>query len=88
MADVALNDEKFNQLGVIGSRAGIAGAILLSTNSDYSPYGYILFLVSSICLVMWGRANNFKHQFEMQVVFTLVNLNGLVNWLLIPLFNQ
>lgn len=85
MSEAAQSTEAHAALGTIGGRCGIAGAVMLSMNNVLSPYGYVLFLISSLCLLYWGRANNFRHQIEMQLVFTAVNTFGLYNWILKPL---
>lgn len=77
--------ERFPLVGKIGARLGILGAGLLALNNSYSPFGYLFFLASSVSLVCWGKANGFRHQIEMQFVFTLVNMIGLYNWVIKPL---
>lgn len=77
--------EESSKVGLIGSRLGIAGALLLSLNNAYSPFGYVLFLLSSLCLLYWAKKNCFSHQIEMQLVFTAVNAIGGYNWILKPM---
>ena len=78
----ALVNERAALCGKLGARLGIAGALLLAANIPASPYGYVLFLASSLCLSHWGHVNGFKHQLEMQLVFTAVNCFGAYRWLL------
>lgn len=81
-------EEKLPNVGKAGARLGIIGAGILALNNSFSPFGYLFFLASSITLVYWGKANRFRHQVEMQFVFTLVNMLGLYNWVIRPLFDQ
>ena len=70
-------------LGWAGTTFGIAGAALLSLNIAISPIGYLLFLVSSILLSLWAYRDRHTHQLVMQMVFTAINLNGVINWLVL-----
>lgn len=74
------------KIGRIGARLGICGAILLSLNNAVSPFGYVLFLSSSLSLMYWAKRNRCSHQFEMQLVFTAVNALGGYNWIIKPMF--
>lgn len=65
-----------------GAITGIIGAILLSLNVTISGYGYLFFIVSSICLMLWAFLDKQDHQLTMQTVFTLINFNGCVQWLM------
>ncbi len=69
-----------------GTIAGIAGAVMLSQNSDYSAYGYVLFLVSSLCLAFHASRIGARWLLILQITFMATNLNGLYHWLLAPLF--
>ena len=79
-------EEVSSGVGRLGSRLGIVGALMLAMNNMLSPFGYILFLGSSICLLFWAKKNNFSHQVEMQLVFTVVNAVGAYNWIFKPFF--
>lgn len=68
--------------GWIGSGTGILGAILLSMNIPISGFGYLFFLVSSSTLSWWSWKHKHQSMMTMQIVFTAINLNGCVNWLL------
>ena len=69
-------------LGWTGSFLGVAGAVLLSLNISLSPWGYVLFMGSSLILSLWAYRAGLKHQLIMQAVFSVINANGIVNWLL------
>ncbi len=68
-----------------GTIAGIAGALMLSQNSDYSAYGYVLFLVSSLCLAIHARRIGARWLLVLQLTFLGANVNGLYHWILAPL---
>ena len=66
-----------------GTGTGIIGAILVASNTAGSPWGFVFFLVSSVC---WSGAAYLlrKHSLlVLQVVFTLINLVGIYRWLLV-----
>lgn len=68
-----------------GTIAGITGALLLSQNNDYSAYGYVLFLVSSVCLAFHARRIGARWLLVLQLTFLVANVNGLYHWILAPL---
>jgi len=79
-------DRRFTRiLEATGTIAGITGAILLSQNVAYSPFGYVLFLVSSLCLAGHARRIGTRWLFALQTCFLLTNLNGIYHWLVAPL---
>jgi nicotinamide riboside transporter PnuC len=55
---------------------------MLASNTQVSPYGYIFFLLSSLCLLGWAFSEKHKNQLTMQAVFFLVNTYGIYNWLI------
>jgi len=68
-------------LAWIGAAAGIVGAILLSLNVGISGWGYAFFIGSSISLSIWAFNEKQNHQLIMQLVFSVINLNGCIQWL-------
>ena len=68
-------------LEYIGSFLGISGAIMLALNTDYSGYGFILFLISAILLTIQAYKNNMRGLFTMQSIFIIINLIGIYQWL-------
>lgn len=78
---------KFNLTRVLectGTVAGIAGAVLLSLNISYSPFGYVLFLFSSVLLAGHARLIRARWLLTLQACFLMTNLNGIYHWLLLP----
>lgn len=67
----------------IGTILVIVGAMLLAINNDdFSKYGYILFFLSSVIWAYIGYIQKEKELLVMQVVFTIINILGIYNWLL------
>ena len=69
---------------IVGTVAGISGAILLSLNIASSPMGYVLFLISSITLAGHASLIRAKWLLTLQGCFTLANMNGIYHWLILP----
>jgi hypothetical protein len=68
-------------LGWIGAILGVSGAALLSLNIEISGYAYLPFTMSSLCLVVWAYKDKQHHQMMMQIVFSVININGIIQWL-------
>lgn len=69
-------------VGWIGAGCGITGALLLAMNFQYSGFGYIFFLVSSVVLSVWSYKTGAKHNLMMQLCFVVLNSLGTYNWLI------
>ncbi|MBA1280432.1 hypothetical protein [Stutzerimonas stutzeri] len=66
----------------IGSACGIAGAALIASNVRLSPWGWWLFLVSSLSLCAYGVAVEAWGILALNVCFVLTNITGIVRvWL-------
>lgn len=85
LVSVSLLGNKINPatLDLMGTRCGIAGSLMLASNTWVSAYGYVLFLLSSIFLLGWAIATKLNNQVKMQAVFFGVNMLGLYNWLIV-----
>ena len=67
----------------LGTVAGIGGAVLVALNIPASGWGFVFFLVSSVC---WGTAALTIREWSLlllQGVFTIINLIGIYRWLLV-----
>lgn len=69
---------------MIGTVAGISGALLLSANIEYSRYGYVLFLLSSLMLFGHARLIRANWLMGLQLCFLGTNLNGIYQWVILP----
>jgi len=72
---------------IVGTVAGISGALLLSANVQYSAYGYVLFLLSSLMLLGHARLIRAKWLLALQTCFLVTNMNGIYHWLLLPIWS-
>jgi len=68
---------------VFGTFMGIFGAILVSLNFEYSKYGYVLFTISSFAWVYISISKKDNALLFMQLVFTVINIIGLYQWILV-----
>jgi hypothetical protein len=69
---------------MVGTVAGITGALLLSANIEYSRYGYVLFLLSSLMLFGHARLIRANWLMGLQLCFLGTNLNGIYQWVILP----
>ncbi|MFN5095967.1 MAG: nicotinamide mononucleotide transporter [Limnohabitans sp.] len=60
-----------------GSFTGLAGAVLLATNSHLSRYGWFLFLASNALLIAFSLLGGHQGLLLMQCGFTLTSLLGI-----------
>lgn len=68
----------------IGASAGMLGALLIASNTLYSPYGWIAFAVSSVTLLMFAVKLKAWGLLCLQLCFCLTNALGLWRWLIEP----
>jgi hypothetical protein len=65
-----------------GTIFGIAGAALLSSNIKHSPWGWWLFLISSLSLCLFAALSNAWGLLLLNAAFVSTNLNGIARvWL-------
>lgn len=64
----------------LGSVLGILGAVLVAINIEESKYGFILFLLSSIVLMIFSKMQRLSGLFIMQFVFMGINAIGIYRW--------
>ena len=82
-APVATSSFKAEKLEAFGSNAGIIGAFMLAANIPYGELAWIIYLISSVCLLIWNWKNGVKHQMRMQLVFCVANIIGIYRWLIV-----
>lgn len=68
----------------LGAAAGMIGALLIASNTIYSPYGWIAFGVSSVSLVVFAVRLKAWGLLSLQLCFCLTNAIGLWRWLIEP----
>jgi len=68
----------------LGTAAGIAGALLVASNTRHSAWGWISFLLSSSCMAGFAWLSGIWGLMLLEIVFILTNLLGLWRWLIKP----
>lgn len=71
-----------------GTVCGITGAAMVSSNTKYSKFGWIPFLISSVMLMGFAVKSDAWGLFLLECCFFLTNLIGLYRWLLKPYFES
>lgn len=66
--------------GWMGSLTGIIGAILVAMNFEFSKFGYLFFLFSSITWAIQARKNKDNSLIVLNIVFTIINTMGIYKW--------
>lgn len=72
---------KTNSLEWAGCAFGLLGSLLLALNSAISGYGFIAFLLSNACWMLFARQIKSKGLLLMQIGFTLTSVFGIYRWL-------
>lgn len=63
----------------LGAYTGIPGAFLLAMNNSYSHYGWLLFLASNICWILFAINRKFTKMLFQQLAFLATTLMGIGN---------
>lgn len=66
----------------IGTALGIAGAIIVASNTMVSGYGYILFLFSSFAWIHAGVVTKDWPLLFLNLTFGIINVIGIFRWLI------
>ncbi len=64
-----------------GTLLGLIGAGLLALNMPNSGYGFIAFLVSNGCWIVWSIRGRAYGMLTMQIGFTVTSITGIVRWI-------
>lgn len=78
---------KISLLEMIGAGSGILGALTIASNTSFSPYGWIAFLVSSVTLTFFAIHCKTWGLLSLQLCFCITNLIGVWQWLIAPSLN-
>jgi Na+(H+)/acetate symporter ActP len=68
-----------------GAILGMLGSLLLALNAAISGYGFIVFLTSNVCWLVFGIRNRAWGLVTMQIGFTVTSITGIYNWFIKPL---
>jgi nicotinamide riboside transporter PnuC len=66
---------------------GIGGATLLALNIKHSPYGFVLFLISSLFIIWFSIEAKAYGILAMQIAYAFINILGIYRWIL-PKFTE
>ncbi|WP_455233360.1 hypothetical protein [Geopseudomonas aromaticivorans] len=64
----------------LGSLCGVIGALLISANVRLSPWGWWLFLVSSVSLCLYAVMQQAWGLLLLNSCFVATNVTGLIRW--------
>lgn len=64
----------------IGSICGVLGALLISSNTRHSSWGWWLFLVSSLSLCAYAVVQHAWGLLLLNGCFVMTNVTGLIRW--------
>ncbi len=67
----------------LGAWSGLGGAALLALRCRYSSYGWLLFLLSNICWIMFAARSGIEGLQMQHVGFMLTSLLGIYRWLIV-----
>lgn len=71
-----------------GCILGLCGAALLATNSRYSAWGWVLFILSNAAWIAYGVLTHANGLVVQQLGFTATSLMGIWKWLIGPRLAQ
>lgn len=66
-----------------GSVLAVSGAVLLAINISISPWAFVVYLLSSIILFIWGLRQKAYGIATQNMVFTVINMIGIYRWLIV-----
>ena len=66
----------------IGTALAIVGALAIALNLPYSGWGFVAFLVSSVCWSIAGFMMKEPSLIVLQGTFVVINLVGIYRWLI------
>ena len=66
----------------IGTALAIVGALAIALNIPYSGWGFVAFLVSSVCWSIAGFMMKEPSLIVLQGTFVVINLIGIYRWLI------
>lgn len=64
----------------MGTILAVAGALLVSSNIKASPWGWWLFMMSSLLLTIFSVIAGHYGLSVMNICFFMINLNGIYRW--------
>jgi len=68
----------------LGCITGVIGSALLAANTTQSRWGFVWYLASNACWLVFAVSTAAWGLFTMQIVFTAVSLYGVYRWFARP----
>lgn len=65
---------------ILGTVAGIAGALMLALNNRYSSWAWPVWVASNIAWIVYALDHHSYGFLVQQIVFTVINLVGIRKW--------
>ncbi|CAB3754729.1 nicotinamide mononucleotide transporter [Paraburkholderia humisilvae] len=61
--------------------SGVVGSEVLAQKTDYSPYGWLIWILSNVLWIMFSIKRRTYGLLAMQVFYTGISIQGAMNWL-------
>lgn len=66
----------------VGAFFGLAGAVMVGSNSPWTKYGLLAYLASNFCLIFFGLKHKAWGFLTMQLGFVAAGVFGVYRWFL------
>ncbi|HIO92502.1 MAG TPA: hypothetical protein EYG68_06615 [Leucothrix mucor] len=66
-----------------GAMIAVGAAIMLALNISISPWAFVLYLISSVILAIWGWYSGARGIALQNMVFIVINLLAIYRWLIV-----
>ena len=67
-----------------GAMIAVAAAIMLALNITISPWAFVLYLISSVILTVWGWYSGARGIALQNMIFIVINALAIYRWLIVP----
>ena len=68
-----------------GAMIAVVAAIMLALNITISPWAFVLYLISSVILAVWGWYSGARGIALQNMIFIVINTLAIYRWLIVPL---
>jgi len=72
----------------LGCATGVLGSVLLAWRSRWSGWGFVVYLISNACWIVFGLMSGAPGLVTMQLIFTATSAIGVWRWLVVPLLKR
>lgn len=67
----------------VGAMIAVVAAIMLALNVSISPWAFVLYLISSVLLTIWGWHREAYGIAMQNMIFIIINSLGIYRWLIV-----